>query len=413
MLLNVLDFATPQAALDAAVDGDAVYFPGIQFPTQPTYVQSGGFRITKSLEIYGDGPGDVAAYTGTVFQAAGEGEPVFVIEPPDPGTIVSVVLRDFKIKTPPTTGVEGIRCVLGANQTVESLRLERINVLEVGGAGFRIEGVSLDGGQIRMLAMLDCVAYRARGYGAILKQVASARLVRTVMNDNGRGDPEGGGTAGGMLCEASGVALYLPAFDVAATDPVSPASEPQLTFLNARIARVDAGHFENFSRTVVAEAVRFQGAGGAAVFGASNLANLDPPGPSTGLVVVEGGTPENRPAGPVVVLPNSHTRVQPDLIQVDAGAADVTLLPQFNDPRVDATTETGAILLPANPENGGTLAMPYVRRIQASDSPAALIIQSATADSVSGLVDGMLLYRSDTNQLRVRVGGSWRKVIFA
>ena len=54
MLLNVLDFPTPEDAINAARDGDRVYFPAAYGPyTAP----ASGYRIRRNIEIFGDDAG--------------------------------------------------------------------------------------------------------------------------------------------------------------------------------------------------------------------------------------------------------------------------------------------------------------------------------------------------------------------
>src|SRR5262245_27902760 len=80
MILNVLDFASPQSAFDASAEGDRVYFPSGQRHVCPT----GGWRIRHGLEVFGDGPGTAGSTSASVILTAGPSDDVFVLDPPDP-----------------------------------------------------------------------------------------------------------------------------------------------------------------------------------------------------------------------------------------------------------------------------------------------------------------------------------------
>ena len=69
MLINVLDFPDPASALLCAQHGDRVYFPGgFTYEAPPD-----GWTVDKSIEISGDGAGDVYSflsppvYDGTIL----------------------------------------------------------------------------------------------------------------------------------------------------------------------------------------------------------------------------------------------------------------------------------------------------------------------------------------------------------
>lgn len=69
MLINVRDFATVQDALNAAKSGDRVYFPSLAGSTPGFYqAPDGGWTINKSLEIFGDGLGDIGAGQATLIK---------------------------------------------------------------------------------------------------------------------------------------------------------------------------------------------------------------------------------------------------------------------------------------------------------------------------------------------------------
>ena len=61
----MLDYTSVQAALDAAVDGDRVYFPG-----QKAYATTTGWTISKRLGLFGDGPGGWSGSFGSILSTS-------------------------------------------------------------------------------------------------------------------------------------------------------------------------------------------------------------------------------------------------------------------------------------------------------------------------------------------------------
>src|SRR5947207_797085 len=113
MLLNVLDFPDPGTALLCAQHGDRMYLPGgFTFEAPPD-----GWTLNKSLELFGDGPGDIyptdnniTKYNGTIMtptsaiagpQDAFARDVISLLSPPLPGGVSfelpHVVIRDLRI----------------------------------------------------------------------------------------------------------------------------------------------------------------------------------------------------------------------------------------------------------------------------------------------------------------------------
>ena len=63
MVHYVVDYPDVQSALDAAADGDRVYIPAGEWQAP-----EGGWKIRKSLEVFGDGQGHPRNSSGTTLR---------------------------------------------------------------------------------------------------------------------------------------------------------------------------------------------------------------------------------------------------------------------------------------------------------------------------------------------------------
>jgi hypothetical protein len=138
VLLNVADFGDIASTVAAASDGDRIYIPGYRRWAAP----AGGIQVTKSLEIFGDGPGDPGIRLGSVVEPAALGEDVFVIHPAEGSDPVGpVYLHDLMIAGreggPARDGRYGIR-ISGA----EAVRLDRVTIINMSGTGVEVNGAT-------------------------------------------------------------------------------------------------------------------------------------------------------------------------------------------------------------------------------------------------------------------------------
>lgn len=403
MLINVLDYPNLQAAVDAATDGDRVYLPAVFTYSAPF----GGLKITKSLELFGDGPGLSSDglvstnTTGTTIVPANETDDAIVVDATSLA-IASIFIHDLKVKvtTPSTAGNHGIRFITGTHE-IGAVRVERVNVLDIGGAVLAKNGIHVEGSGAGSIGMVAIVASGIRGCGGLgllLKNVRHARVVNSHLNGN---------KGGGARCEQSGVAFYAAGLDDNASD--AGATQGQLFFTNAHIARVDGCHFEHFDKVAGSDARRIacdiDASGGGAVLGGNNMGLSDPPAvDSTGIRVRASGN------GPVTILPNHFKRVK-NMVVVDTGAAACVVLPQFDDERTTGAPSTGEITLPG-PPNAGLVGCPSIRRIDQPNADAlrGLLVPSGPTDPTVGVMDGMFFFNTASGVLRARIGGAWKTV---
>ena len=179
MLINVLDYPSVQAALTAARNGDRVYMPSLSAP-QPNYpgpayqAPAGGWVIDKTLEIFGDGTGDIDLDTGTTIRpdnVGGVDDTVFTIK----AKTQFPHLHDLKIRG--SAAARGTKHAIYCDATagiVNALRIERVIVKLHSGDGFHLVGGAnsyIDG-----MTLTDCNAGSCRGAGFWLDRVTDGTI---------------------------------------------------------------------------------------------------------------------------------------------------------------------------------------------------------------------------------------------
>jgi hypothetical protein len=198
-----------QAALDAARPGDKIYLPGLarQGDSGDFLYQApaNGWKINKSIEVFGDGPGHPGTNDGTVVVPGGSGSPydVFVIEPSGEA-IEYAFLHDFKITQRVTQdGAHGLKATT-LNYPIRHLRFERITVLNMGVMAIAFEAWDLDDAPIERLVMFNCSGSLSDDLGAHFDNVRHAVVVRCGVFTNAKG---------GWLVGHSAVYFYQSTFE--------------------------------------------------------------------------------------------------------------------------------------------------------------------------------------------------------
>jgi hypothetical protein len=202
MLLNVLDFPPDangdrfQAALEAASHGDRIYLPGYA----PYVAPPGGWKIKKSVEIFGDGPGNPAdgILGGTVLNPnAGSTGPVLELVPeyvPDPNhpdltELGRVYIHDLQIKPPGAArdGGDGIYFQsIDGKQKLSDLRLERLSMRLLRGNGISLSGGASDAGSVTNILIQNCSVDSCDLIGIHLLNASAALLIGSSSTKNGR-----------------------------------------------------------------------------------------------------------------------------------------------------------------------------------------------------------------------------------
>lgn len=186
-VLNVRNFASPQAAIDAARDGDRVYFPA------GTYlIPDQGLVVDRQIELFGDGIG--RGESGTLLRprsATGDGN-VIVIRSRGTTAPGYISIRDLRIAnlTAPGRAAAGrghgilLQQGLASRGTVQRLLIERVVVAAMAADGIRIEGGDTGANAVILSTLTDVQCVECRGNGIVLRNGAVLSVVRGYMNGN-------------------------------------------------------------------------------------------------------------------------------------------------------------------------------------------------------------------------------------
>lgn len=411
MLLSVLDYPDSsghpdiQAALDAADDGDRIYLPAGAY----SRAVNASWTVTKSVEIYGDGPGRTGDTSGTSLQRTDSGSsPILAISPPQGSTEVGQVhIRGIKIVgptpgtvPPPAAGPTALKCTLPTNGRIRSLRLDRVVVDAVIGPGL---GLDASPGNLENVSMTSCYATHVLGLGVTVKNVGIVRLSRG----------GGGACSGGWLrAEASAVAMYVIECE---GDGLGPASQGPMLLLSCSIAHVESCRYESFYNATIPTGLEFKNCGGAALALCNSFVKADlPVMATTGIKVSSASAGDNCP---VTILSNNFIRIygiDPTpgaMVDVTSSHQGCVVVPQFNDARA-TFAHASEIKLPGFP-NKGLFAAPSIPSRNTLSLFAGLIIPSGPVLPASSVQNGILYFiqSADGEDLYVRINGAWRRVV--
>ena len=185
-MLSVRDYATPQAAIAAAHDGDRIYFPAGVY-----VIPDSGLVVDKQLELFGDGIG--RGDYGTRLRPRsehGDGN-VIVIGAPGAQPPGYVTIRDLRIECPaPGTASAGQGCGIqlvlspAARAAVERLLIERVVVSGMAGDGIEIVGGTQGAGAVILSSLTDVQVVGCHGNGLVLKGGSVINVERGYFNGN-------------------------------------------------------------------------------------------------------------------------------------------------------------------------------------------------------------------------------------
>jgi hypothetical protein len=281
MLLNVKDYPDVAAALADASDGDRVYVPsGV-----PYIAPAGGWQVTKSIDLYGDGPG-LDASTGTILRAADGDSSVLRIVTP----AANVRIRDLQLQRGGSgsgAGV-GIVCQSSPSDPADSvgLTLSRLRV-----SGFPNHGIRLEGAADRRLqsvALLDLIVTDCGGSGVLLAEAIDVQALScTFSGSDLAGLVVSGGSLAMKACRFSGNAK-----SAALSDP----EEGNLKAIGCEMLDVDGCRFTGLQAGNIRKGIVCRDTTGFVGNCAFESSETDPPCTS---ILVRGGN-----GGPGVILGN-------------------------------------------------------------------------------------------------------------
>ncbi len=396
MLLNVLDYETPLEALNDALDGDRVYFPAVKTWIAP----ENGWLISKSLEIFGDGPGDAQGNGGTRLVPGSPSGDVFILNPAGgPPSLANLHFHDLRISgrmpNGGKSGRDGIRFdPVGQNRKLSTLRLERVVIDYMAGRGINLNGTDGDKNAVVACLLSESGIDHCGEVGLYLRFVFQAYLERCLLLNNAQE---------GCFATASEVALTV--CRLAGNSPSSgspPRPGRQLTLGQPGegamlLARVDACHFLDFAE---GPACRIENAGGAAQVGGCLFDLAAYSATAIGLEVAE------LPNAAMLILPNRFKGVGRPLVIADSVVACV-VLPQYSD-----TGGTGgSILVLPSATNDAPVAIPSLNG-PSGNGLSGLLVPAMTAVSSLNLQNGMLRLDNSTTpgKFQVRVDSEWKDI---
>lgn len=399
MLINVLDFLGVDGAPDVAAaiatasDGDRIYFPGVR----PYDAPAGGWRISKSLELFGDGPGS----SGSAIRPSPVAtDAVFILDPPiNPKApsqnleLPHVYIHDLRITSSIVgvrTGQQGIRFESAATKKLSELRLERLSISWLGGAGVQLHGFDADGGGVVGVGVFDCEISSCGQQGVSLSAAWAVRFVRAVIRSN---------QLQGIKIRGQEIACYGCLFEdncAGGGDAQVSAYDDAATPSAMQICRVDACVFRRSTAGPPFVGLRLrQFEGGVCIGGCS----FEQPSGAVGGVGIEFAAQANDKRGAPQLLPNRFKNVATAIaVSQAAPLRAFAMFPQYCDPlatviQCPSLTNDAPVGVPA--ANGPS-----------SNKVAGLLVPRYDADPGSNMQLGALAYRSDSDPLagkRLRV----------
>lgn len=396
-------------ALANAEDGDRIH---VQSPG-PYIAPPGGWRIRRSIELYGDGAGKAvfqqgARHTSTVLQPHGGADPVLVLdlsEVPLHQSLWNVYLHDLQIcqtgnvPAPGNPGSNGVFLKITEEKTVASLRLSRLFVYGMGNDGIHLEGkdgtwdpvgVSLD----------DCNSVYNTRHGLLARYVNQLNVRGGAYHGNWN---KGAQIQGCPAVHVAGTTFESNQKQGARKDTLAAA---QLFIENSGGFQVSGCHFEGFANPGGSSqrAVAINSSGGyvGECFFSGNGSTL-----STGIYV--GWSSHS-----VVVGTNDWSHVE-KLVEV----ADVptttscTVLPQNVSYSADAAAR---IVVPDAADRGHLLVVPTSNGSNLTAGLALPRLTKQTRDAMKPvsaggtLRKGLLIFNETSGKLNYWDGTAWREV---
>lgn len=414
MLLNVLDFpdysATGgldrlQAALAQASSGDRIYLPGIA----PYRAPATGWEIRKSVELFGDGPGNpdgpAAERTGTVLlphSAATSDHVLRLVN--EPGTELNrVYIHDLGIASSSAAreGGDGILREISGNLKVSGLRLERLSIARLGGSGIRLLGDNGGPGAVNDLLIQNCTIENCGGDGIQL-------FYGFAVNITGVRSSSNAGRA--LWAGAPGeISLYGCVFEAGG------AGVEELVLLERAVARIDACRFAGFDTTGDRVGLRLWNTGLYAVITGNTfeLASWNAASPAA-IGIDIAFKPNPAQTGTVCVMPNRFLNVG-TAIRANRSLFDsvngLFIAPQLGSPLIVNSQPASVIALPTVAGNAA-VGVPNVSDGAASRA-AGLLVPPLAANPTSQLQPAHMFYNAADDALRVwsESEEGWRDVI--
>lgn len=381
MILNVLDYPSPDVAIAAAVDGDTVYFPCLRTYSPLT---ASGWTINKSISLVGDGPGGIGSgrgqQAGTTLAPLGDANPLITIIPP----VRQVHIRGFQLLgTGAASGTgSGIVCESTAGNPNEAadITLQNLTIRNFPGDAIRFATLSGSAPRIARVSITDSRIENCRGLGLSLTSVLNAMVTGVKLQGN---------RLGGCTATASSVALYECALDGNGIDAAG-SLDAALKLDQCLMGRVDGCRFLNIDTGGSKRAICVNK--GVAIISASYFAAAASAGTQGILLTGTGG-------GPHAIMSQRFKQIA-TLVKADSGTANVMLFAQYDE------SSTGSLNLAA-----GVRVFGAAHIIRPSGSLlTGMTVPSYAAEPTDNVRAGMMIYNTTTGKLRLRTATQWKTV---
>lgn len=382
LLPNGSPRVTLQHVFDIANDGDQIYFPYLD-ASLPYQAPLGGIRVTKSLEVFGDGPGLRGTDRGSTIHAPDDDGPVFQIVPPNGG----ITIRDLHLRrVGGGTGPAIAGQITSSGQLVSDLRLSGLLIEDFAADGIHIAGLDPGSNAFVGLSAVDVQVLGCGGAGIRLENVLDAYLLSVTLENNQKS---------GLVATACGVALYVCAFRSNSLAGGLGTNEGNLLLDSCSIASVDGCHFNDFDLSAIKKACVLLNCGGGSVRG-GNFATGNSGSGAQGIVIAGAGS------GPVAIVTNRFKDV-PVMIEASQ-ARDIVVFGIYDE------NGNGTLSLPTSPNNG-LFGSPQVICGTGNNRITGLIVPSGSTNPNANLQPGMLAYNTSDQALRAYVDGFWKDVL--
>lgn len=386
MILNASDYNSLTSALADALDGDVVYCPAIA----SAYVApTGGFLISKSIELRGDGPGSSARGGGTVLTPPGANGPVISIG----SGVRGASIRDLRIQGSGGSGTSpAISCIQAPNAAaIEDLSLRRVHIIGMPGDGISLSANGEAQGRIARTRIRDCVITNVGGAGIRITNALGSTIEGVYFS----GCVENaiavsGGSVGIYQCYCRSSATK--SGWTRATNP----NDGTIKCVDCRCSRIDGCVLENIDAGGVKRGIVIVGVRGPSQIGACSISGGGAYNPQ-GIVVIGAGT------GPVSVLPNrfDFTGTLAELVVVDENTQGGVVFAQHSEH--DGSISLGSldarfIVLGTSQVRGG------------APKPSGAIVPSSPSGATHGAQPGMIAYNTSLDMLQYYTGSAWKNV---
>jgi len=235
-LINVRDYPSPAAAFAAAHPGDRVYFPS----PGPYQAPTGGWKISKSLEIFGDGVGDETLTGSSGIVPDDEGS-AFVLD--STKTLGNVYIHDLLVRrdSPGAGPRDAIHGVMpdGGRSVFIGIRLERMTFISLAHDAIHLDGGARNG--LLLVNIADCQANSCLGSGLVLRNCTTTTVTGGYYHAN---------MHFGIFAQNAGIKLYGAALEGNQSVGASNDYESQLRLQTCHAFLVEGCHFEEFSDDV-------------------------------------------------------------------------------------------------------------------------------------------------------------------